>query len=220
MIFSSKNEEGIIKADWMSSLPIGATAITRRSIKPNDKCSNCDFEFWKHSPDVRGKLKYSFSKATKEEIEKQGWKVNGETVQRSCHSFFPAKFKIGKQIKIQKKRCGSALCDCSYEKNEHEPVTDEDMIDKWLQCPEVEDNLAEFKPILYEIVAGCWHKSWMKKNKIKVLPSGDILAPSNDVFLNEVKSEGFISPNNWLDYYPAHKIDINSTWRIQLQRIQ
>ncbi len=219
MIFSSKNEEGKLKADWMSSLPIGATAITRRSIKPNDKCSNCDFEFWKHSPDVRGKLKYSFPKATKEEIEKQGWKVNGETVQRSCHSFFPAKFKIGKQIKIQKKRCGSAICaDCKLGKNEfphgYKCIDGlHSLPDRILKIDEIPECV--FKPILYKVEAGEWHKEWETEAHM----DDDGLNVEYE-FENEAKLEFFKTVKGWLDYYPAHNIKIEDTWRVELERIQ
>jgi hypothetical protein len=45
------------------------------------------------------------------------------------------------------------------------------------------------------------------------------LGPVQEEYEKEAKLEGFNSVEGWLEYYPAHNIKIEDTWRVLAKRV-
>ena len=181
---------------------IGATVVDRRSIKPTDKCI-CGAEFQKHNGDFEDRDKPVFVFIDKTE----------DVPTLKCANFFPAKYAIGKEICIQRKRCGSALCVCGDEKNEH------------LHGEDLDGHPSPFKPVLYKITGGMWHKEWAgdKEENIQNLLGQPYSKEAINIlqkWQDEAQSESFKTVEDWLSYYQVHQIDIGKTWRVLRERIQ
>jgi hypothetical protein len=120
MIFCSRNEAGVIKADWIASLPVGTRFVTRRGVNLNADASKT----FAVCPN-RGKFQVCRAKVI-------SWQP---------HSYWQSQF---------------------YGRNEF---------------------------------------GW------------------NPLMQKEAELEGFKTVEGWLAWYPAHKIDINETFRIEMERI-
>lgn len=120
MIYCSRNEDGILKADWIASLPIGATWVTRRE---------------KSKP-------------------------------------------VGANLSV---------------------------------CP----GRGKFSIARGEVISCIPHVDW-----VKTMP--DLF---NGVYVNripwdcEAEQEGFHSVESWTQWYPAHKIDIEKTFRLEMKKV-
>jgi hypothetical protein len=111
MIFCSKNEFGVVKADWIASLPANAGFVTRR-VKP---------------------------------------------------------LEVGKVVAVCPNRGKKQVCKA-------------------------------------RVVSCMIHNQWLEE--------GD-----ESTLTEEAIREGFTTAIGWMNWYPAHKIDINQTFRIEMERI-
>ena len=127
MIFCSKNELGVVKANWIASLPVGTRFVTRRSKVP---------------------------------------RIDLPTRSNS---------HVRKSFAVCPNRGKKAVCRAGYIGLER-------------------------------------HSDWLKR--VTKNPDDTLAA-----FLIESRLEGFTSVSGWLGWYPAHKIDINNTFRIEMERV-
>jgi len=187
MIFQSTNEEGITKADWMATLPLGTKVVTRRQPKSEDECAICNSIFAYHKE----------GDATLELREKCG--------ETPCNMFFPAKYAIGTEHPIQREEGeGMELCDeCSGLAKHHGRRNTN------------RHHSHEFKPVLYKVVSGMWHKEWAKN------AFTDKKTPAFFKLLDdEAKLEGFEKWDSVLEYFAKKKVNQDVIWRVELERIQ
>jgi hypothetical protein len=170
MIFNSESEDGTPKCQYLLSLKVGDEMVTRRFIKPEERCI-CGRTKEQHNDYSLCEIK------TKEDAFATGNWILG-------HTFFPSCFSIGKTLCVQAKRTGGALCGCGKEKKEHtfkklrifetpnikfsEPLqkTEICLCKSMLEISYdriVKGNAYStlFKPIRFKIIGGMWHKSWM-----------------------------------------------------------
>lgn len=235
MIFSSTNESGLPKWKYLLSLPIGGQFATRRVIKPEEKCFNCDDVLKNH-------VQFWDEERSTKEPKSYPWLC--PVGSRKDHVFFPNRFSIGKTFCVQAKRTGGALCGCGKEMKEHHKIgefesslhlfegdssikypegtkekilsslackSEKEMESEFLISGDAKSNI--FKPARFKIVGGMWHTSWAEEvGKLSI-------DERKEAYQKEIKLEGFSTLNGWEKYYPEHKIEIGKTWRILAERI-
>lgn len=194
LVFESKNEDGINKADLIAKSPVGTKWVTRREIEQDDKCSTCGWEEKEHIDPI-------YSPCNNPEGK-----------------FFPAKYAIGREFFVAKrnlfaflneKKGENALCSCGTCKYGH--------IFENCKCN-------NFKPIILKIMGGMWHMEWCKGCDVDTPNKPEGWWENSTKMLNrEGILEGFKTPEGWLEAAEENKSkwgDIRKSWRIELERIQ
>ncbi|MFA5158063.1 MAG: hypothetical protein WC451_02660 [Patescibacteria group bacterium] len=236
MVFASINEDGLNKAEWMASLPKGAKVVTRRKIEHEDLCV-CGQTYRQH---------LDAEKFIPPQTSEEKKYINLVELILG-HSFTPAKYAIGKKICIQKKRCGGALCRCGKEYSQHHQI-DRYMAVALLAAPpntvysdKVKEQIKEtktcissselilkgvgastntFKPVLYEITSGMWHKDWFNTRR---MPYYANMHQTKKMLEQEAKLEGFDTYDELVEAFKLNEKTwgpLKDSWRIRMERIQ
>ena len=74
-----------------------------------------------------------------------------------------------------------------------------------------------FKPVQLRVVSVMSHPDWLKSVEDKRQAFRD--GGTHDVLGAEAKLECFSTVEGWLKWYPDHRMDINATHRIELERV-
>lgn len=126
---------------------------------------------------------------------------------------------------VQKKRTGGAICcykKCGLEQTEHYSEPTEG------NGPDlITDHV--FEKVQLRVVGVMSHKEWTEKINAEILkeiensktpyPVKYGLSSLKTEYEKESRLECFNTVEGWLAWYPAHKTNINATWRIELERV-
>ncbi len=237
MVFKSVNEDGINKAEWMASLKKGEKVVTRRRIKPEDEC-------------VCGLPMSDHTRGLGQELIEYAYRFNFS----ECKEFFPAKYAIDTIVQIAKREGtvkfenlddmikdmesdnpkqpdgDNVLCVCGHEKKDHGIKKFNSLGDGGVREVDFRRTCTNFKPALFKITGGMWHKDWQMKITHKCIQAAIKTKERAELtetrlsceFFIEARLEGFKTVKGWLNAAEENKDkwgELEKSWRIELTKL-